>query len=138
MNRFSLLPALCLGLLAARLSAAAPEPPAPKVPRNLIQARRDAARKTYEAVWLNNREALLPLVELPYRWSCRWLQAERELSEKKADQVAALEAHRKRMRDVERITRERFRTRVVPVEEATAAEYYRLEAETWLLQEKAR
>jgi hypothetical protein len=127
-----------LGLVTLASLHAAPNPAPPKPAVKLIQAKRDAARKTYEAVWRNNREALLPFVEIAYRWSHRWLEAERELSEQKADQIAALERHLNRMRELERITRERFRAKVVPLEEASAAEFYSLEAEIWLTQERGK
>jgi hypothetical protein len=126
------------GVILLGLVRAAPNPPAAKPAAKLALVKRDAARKTYEAVWKNNREALVPFVEIAYRWSRRWLEAERELSEKKADQIAALQAHWNRMKDLEKITLERFRAKVVPVEEASAAEFYSLEAEIWLKQEREK
>lgn len=129
---------LFAGLALAGVAGAAEPPPAKKVPQHLTQTRRDAARRTYEAFLKNNREGLLPLVEPAYRWSCRWMEAERDLGETKDDRVAAAEGHLRRMKDLERMTRERFRSRVVPVEEASAVEFYRAEAETWLFQEKEK
>lgn len=129
---------LLAGLTLAGGAGAAEPAPAKKVPQHLTQARRDAARQTYEAFLKNNREGLLPLVEPAFRWSRRWMKAERDLGETKDDRVAAVQGHLRRMQDLERITRERFRSRVVPVEEASAVEFYRAEAETWLFQEKEK
>jgi hypothetical protein len=98
----------------------------------LRKAKVEAARRTYEVTWKNYRDGLAPPVELPYRWSCRWLKAERELSQEKAEQVAACKAHLERMREMERIERELRRSKLNPVNEVTAAEYYRIEAEVWL------
>jgi len=122
---------LLVSLLRAAPQAPAQVPPA-KVPPKLAQAKVEAARKTYEVVWKNNREGFIPFVELVYRWSRRWLEAELELSDKKADQMAAYQAHSDRMRELTRITRERFRFRANTIEEATAVEFYTTEADAWM------
>ena len=106
------------------------------VPSALLKARLDAARKTYEWLAKNYIESRPPIGELLYRWSCRWLDAEREMSDKQEDRVAAYKAHLRRMRELERVARDRFRNHYVPVEEDTAAQFYRAEAEVWL--ERAR
>jgi hypothetical protein len=104
----------------------------------LLKARLDAARKTYEWLSKNYIESRPPLGELLYRWSCRWLDAEREMSGRQEDRVAAYRAHLRRMRDLERVARDRFRNRFVPVEEDTAAQFYLAEAEIWLERAKHR
>jgi hypothetical protein len=106
------------------------------VPSALLKARLDAARKTYEWLAKNYIESRPPIGELLYRWSCRWLDAEREMSDKQEDRVAAYKAHLRRMRELESVARDRFRNHFVPVEEDTAAQFYRAEAEVWL--ERAR
>jgi hypothetical protein len=122
---------------AALLRAGQPAAPA-RVPERLAQAKVEAARKTYEFVWRNNKEALVPFAEVAYRWSRRWLEAELERTDKKAEQAAVYQAHADRMRALSRITHERFKNRVNPIEEATAAEYYLVEAEIWAEQAKAK
>ncbi len=126
------------GLVLLGVLQAAPDLEAAAGPTRLLRARVEAARKTYEVIWRNNREALAPFVELSYRWSRRWLEAELELSNRKDDQVAAYHAHFTRMRELERVTKGRYRNRVNPVEEATAAEFYALEAEIWLTRARRR
>jgi hypothetical protein len=128
---------LGLGLLATALLRAAQPAAAPRVPERLAQAKVDAARKTFELVWQNNKEGLVPFAEVAYRWSRRWLEAELERNAQKPAQATAYQAHSDRMRSLARITRERFKNRVNPIEEVTAADFYVAEAEIWVEQAKA-
>jgi hypothetical protein len=105
-----------------------------RVPENLARAKRDAARTTYEVIWKNNREGFIPITEIAYRWSRRWLEAELELDSKKSDKIAAYQNHLERMRELSRITHERYRNRVNTVEEVSASDFYQLEARAWLEQ----
>ncbi|HLJ93048.1 MAG TPA: hypothetical protein VKU02_07635 [Gemmataceae bacterium] len=122
--------------LVVTLLQATPEATPAKVPQELVKAKIAAARKTYEVVWKNNREGLVPFAELAYRWSKRWLEAELELTDQKANRVAIYQAHKDRMRELARITRDRYRNRINTIEEATATEFYIAEAEVWLEQAK--
>ena len=128
---------IVFGLAAVTLLRAAPGAPA-KVPPQLAKAKVDAARRTYEVIWKNNKEGLVPFAELAYRWSRRWLEAEVERSEDKANQLAAYTAHRDRMRELARITRERYRNRVITIEETSATDFYVAEAVVWIEQAKNR
>jgi hypothetical protein len=139
MKFYAIIFGLILGGLAfPNLLAAGPEPPNAKVSPDLLKARLDAARKTYGWLAKNYVESRPPLGELLYRWSCRWLEAEREISTRQEDVLAAYRAHLNRMRELERVARDRFRNRFVPVEEDTAAQFYRVEAEIWLERAKNR
>lgn len=131
MRMFSGLLVLCLGFLwvGPLVGAAEPEP----LLSRLARQRRDAARKTYETMWTNYREGRAA-GELLYRWSRRWLDAERQIHDKPAEQVAALEAHLDRMRRLEALVQRVQRSGQTTVDEVSAAEYYRAEAEIWLLQ----
>ncbi len=122
--------------LVVTLLRATPEAGPANVPQELLKAKITAARKTYEVVWKNNREGLVPFAELAYRWSKRWLEAELELADQKASRVAIYQAHKDRMRELARITRDRYRNRINTIEEASAAEFYIAEAEVWLEQAK--
>ena len=126
---------LLLGLVSAGPVAAGADQETANTLARLAVQRRDAARRTYEALWLDYRERRAS-EDLLYRWSLRWLEAERELSDQPADQVAAYQAHFERMRDLDRIIRRLRGSGQTTVEEAGATEYYRVEAEIWLL--KAR
>ena len=126
------------GLVLANSPAGGSDSTDANVSPALLKARLDAARKTYEWLAKNYIESRPPLGELLYRWSCRWLDAEREMSGRQEDRIAAYRAHLRRMRDLERVARDRFRNRFVPVEEDTAAQFYRAEAEIWLERAKHR
>jgi site-specific recombinase XerD len=123
---------IVLSLAMATLLRAAPA----AAPSKLAKAKVDAARRTYEVVWKNNKEGLAPFAELAYRWSRRWLEAELELTDQKSDRLIAYQAHRERMRELARITRDRYRNRYNTVEEVTATDYYNAEAEIWIEQAK--
>lgn len=105
------------------------------------KARMEAARKTYELKWkkwkaaegINDPEDL-------YRWSRRWLEAQLDTSDKKTDQVAAYSAHVERMKWLEKFIKGLFEVGAKDAFRAdvTATEFYRLEAENWLAQVKAK
>jgi hypothetical protein len=71
-------------------------------------------------------------------WSWRWASAQRDASEKKEGRIAALQAHVDRMKELERQTRSKVKSNLVPRYEAAAAEYHRREAERQLVKEKAK
>jgi hypothetical protein len=118
-------------ILVALLRAPAQQAPA-KVSDKLLRTKIEAARKTYDVFWKDYKEGLIPVVEVVYRWSRRWLEAELELSEKKADQVSAYQAHLNRMLDLARVAHDRYRVRTNTIEEVTSTEYYIAEAEAWI------
>ncbi len=70
-----------------------------------------------------------------YRWSVSWLQAQRELSPNKEEQVAALEAHLKRMTELHKRI-EQLTSDVLPRQAVLEVERYRLEAQLWLAKAK--
>jgi hypothetical protein len=135
MNRYSgLLTLACFFLVTWPVGAGSDADPTTVLAKLAVQ-RRDAARKTYLVLWTNYREGRAP-EEVLYRWSLRWLEAERQLSDKPADQLAAFQGHWERMRDVEGILRKLQGSGQVTTDEASAVEYYRVEAEMWLTQAK--
>jgi RNA polymerase sigma factor (sigma-70 family) len=103
------------GLLAFGGGPGPPEDagPAPKAEvkadqfRRLAAARLDAARTAYQGHWLlyENHRGREDGVLL---WSRRWLQAELDLSDRKADRDAALAAHLARLKKVDEIARTRL------------------------------
>jgi hypothetical protein len=106
----------------------------------LLKARVAVAEKAYRAAFEGLTRTkrignvLVQVTEKPedvYIWSVRWLQAQRDLSAKPEDQVAALEAHLKRMtelkKQVEMLSRD-----LMPLSRVDEAEWYRLEAQLWL------
>jgi RND family efflux transporter MFP subunit len=105
----------------------------------LSKARLDAAEKAYTLAmksFAQLGQGSDP--EYFYRWSRRWLSAQREMSTKKEDQVAALEAHLKRMQDLQKRVITMNKVGQGPVRDVAAAEFYQAEAELWLAREKAK
>src|SRR5262249_25367116 len=64
--------------------------------------------------------------------SKRLLEAERESSPKRADQIAACEAHLNRMKEIENVNRQRFNAGRIGIQDLAESTYYRIEAEIWL------
>lgn len=73
--------------------------------------------------------------EQVYVWSVRWLQAQRALNPKLEDQAAALQDHHKRMAKLKKAFEELSRD-LVPRTCVDEAEWYRLEAQLWLVEFK--
>jgi hypothetical protein len=104
------------------------------------RARRDAAKAVYEGSWQRHLQAPEDLpFDLTYfhGWSVRWLQAERDTSSKKAEQIAALEGHLKRMQFFKDRVEKARQDSGAPAYELQAAEFFVLEADEWLAAAKA-
>jgi len=124
---------LILGLLSTGWLQGAPDAEQAKTLARLGKERVEAARKTYQVMWTNYREGRYPADTL-YRWSVRWLDADRQLSDQAADQLAAYKTHFERMRELERLVISVNRAGQATVDEVSSAEFYRAEAELWYLQ----
>jgi multidrug resistance efflux pump len=112
----------------------------------LFQARLDAARKAYDEAVRSTQLAkraqdlLIPLVrpgDVCF-WSRRWLNAQRDMSAKKEDRIAALAGHLQRMKEMQQRVVEMNKNGLASSLEVTAVEFYRIEAELWLAREKAK
>jgi multidrug resistance efflux pump len=112
----------------------------------LFQARIDAAHRAYEEAVKSSQqtkrvgELIIPVAkpEDVATWSLRWLNAQREMSGKKEDQIAALEAHLKRMKELQQRVTEMNKNGLASSLEVSAVEFHRREAELWLAREKAK
>jgi hypothetical protein len=120
------------------------EPKAADEVTALLKARAAAAEKAYrnavEGLTRTQKvgNVLIQITESPeevYTWSVRWLEAQRDLSAKHEDQVAALEAHLKRMTELQKQIKALAKD-VVPRIKEDEAEWYRLEAQLWLAKAK--
>lgn len=132
--RLALLVALGLG---TGILSAAPAPAAPKVPPQLAKARLDAARKAYESYWLRLRNLGNVAPEPVYVWSRRWMEAQQATGEKDAER-AAVQAHLDRMKELEKIFGKVALVGQGTQADASATQYYRIEAEIWLSQAKGK
>jgi len=130
--------AILAGLLAVQICRAGDEPiTASAADHTMAIAKRDAARRSYQAWWANYRDRASP-GEWVYLWSKRWLGAEKELSSRHDDQVAAYQAHLERMRELEGIVSrmQQAKPGLARIDELSTTRYYRIEAEIWY--EKSR
>jgi hypothetical protein len=136
MTRYVVPLTLLLILFSAGTGLAADPDPAALIAKLAVQ-KRDAARRTYEVSWANYRDRATSQ-ENVYRWSLRWLEAERQVSDKPADEVAACKGHLERMKDLESLIHRLQQAGLTTIDEVSAAEYCRAEADIWLLQAKAK
>jgi hypothetical protein len=105
---------------------------------SLAKARADAARRAYQESDKLYREGRSRDVDRIYLWSQRWLDAEREAAPGEKEKISAFEAHFRRMRQLENLIRNRYNSGVAAAIELPAVEFYRLEAEGWLLSHRQK
>ncbi len=141
MQRFGLILGFILG--AATVAFAGPDDN--QKPENLARARLDIARRAYEHAESSIMNPPTDDTKLPsgirttlkleqlVAWSRRWMEAERDISGKKADHLAALDAHRKRLQRWEDVYSEIDKD-VDPsnFRHVDLLKFHRLEAEYWL------
>jgi FMN phosphatase YigB (HAD superfamily) len=102
----------------------------------LAQARLQAAIRQYEETWTYYQQARIDSYQV-YVWSKLILDSHRDLAEKPADHLAALDEHLARMRKLEALIKKVRRLGFGRSYDVGASEYYSLEAEYWLAREKA-
>lgn len=126
---------LLLGLALTAFSVAPAPPETPPKPSPLAEARYKAAARQFDEVWTYYRQSRTDSF-LTYYWSRLLLEAQEDLSDAKADRVAALEAHQERMKRLEALVLKVRKLGFGFSTDVGATAYYRLEAKRWL--EKAR
>ena len=98
-----------------------------------LQERVRAAQKVYELSLEAQQHGVANIdQEHLYRWSVRWMEAEREAAQKQPDRITALARHWKRTQSMKEIARQMYEARQASATEIAAAEYFCLEAEAWL------
>ena len=107
--------------------------------RKLAEERVSAARNAYEAVWARFKPFDLSKGdgEDVYRWSRRWMEAERKMAKSEAERVAAVQGHADRMKKLEQEV-QMYARGTIPFQQLAAAQFYRAEAELWLKAENAK
>jgi hypothetical protein len=121
-------------LAVAPGSAEAGDPPALS---DLKKARVETARLAYEASFQALNAGKVD-AERVYLWSVRLLEAQRDLSDKEAERLTALEGHLDRMKGLRKVAEARYKLGQTHQGEVFAADYYIAEAEIWLARVKAR
>jgi hypothetical protein len=96
--------------------------------RELAEARLDAARKACQAMALEYLEGKATL-EQCNQWSRRWMDAQRDVLNRRANLVSSAEEHLLRMQQLEKVAQERVDKKRAQPSEAYIAEYLRVEAE---------
>jgi hypothetical protein len=97
-------------------------------PWELAKAKSEAARKTCQAIadeYLQGKAS----VDQVHQWSQRWMNAQRDISPKRPEQLSAIEDHIKRMEQLERAAQEKYDSKRGPASDVSAAEYYRLQGQ---------
>lgn len=125
----------CTLLLVGSAFQGQPGQPGADNVQRLLKARFEIAEKEAD-VRLEQLKAgrgdLLGLLDISHRL----LKAEREFKTSKAEQLAALEAHRQRVAMIDDINRARFKVGTIPIQDTYVSQYHRLDAE--LMLERAR
>ena len=129
---------LCWGLLLAGVSVA-PVPRGGEDPkqRALTEARHAAATKQFNLIWQYYQQNRVQSFDV-YYWSTLLLDASRGLSDNRDKQIAAYEEHLDRMQKLEALIRKIRPLGFGRSSDVGASEYYRVEAECWLAEAKAR
>jgi hypothetical protein len=129
---------VCVLLVAkAAVAVGAEELSQPKPARERLEA----ARNAYNESWQRFKPFTLAKGdgENVYRWSRRWMEAERDVATTRAERVAAVERHLERMKELEQEVHNYGRIHsTIPILEMAATTFYRAEAKTWLAEESAR
>jgi hypothetical protein len=140
--------AVFLGLVLMVLSfaPAPPEPPPVPAPLSreqvetlaaLLAARHRAARKQFDEAWVYYKQARTDAYPV-YVWSHFVLQTQFDMTDKKSEQINALEAHLTRMKDLEALVKRVRRLGFGQSIDVGATEYFRIEAEYWLAHARAQ
>jgi len=118
------------GLLLVKAPSAEPS----KI-ESLAKARHEAAVKQYDETWAYYQQARIDSYQV-YVWSRLVLDCRRDLAQKPADRLKALEEHHGRMKKLEALITKVRRLGFGRSYDVGAALYYRLEAELWLEKER--
>ena len=120
MRRKYVVLSLCLAVSLAAYVRSARSGPAPT---NWEKTRSDAVQKAY-TLHRAQLDSGLSKPEQVYLWSARWVDAE-------GAKAAAVDAHLDRMKSLELAVDKQVKAGLLSAADASAATYYRAEAELW-------
>ena len=130
---------LCWGLLLVGVSAA-PVPQGQDLRKQapLAEARHAAAHKQFDLIWQYYQQSRVESFDV-YLWSRLLLDAKKGSAATRPEkQITAFEEHLDRMKRLETLIRKVRRLGFGRSSDVGASEYYRIEAECWLAEAKAR
>jgi hypothetical protein len=125
-----------LGLMLAGVSFARAPSAEPSKLSSLAEARYQAVVKQYDETWLYYQQDRIDSYQV-YVWSRLILDCRREMAEKPADRITALDEHLGRMKKLEALVKKVRRLGFGRSYDVGASAYYRVEAEYWLAREKS-
>jgi len=130
---------LALGFVLTALSFAPAPPEPPVLPPEVIklaQVRLQAALKAFDEAWVYYRQARTDVFDV-FAWSKLVLESQAELSQTKEEYIAALEGHRDRMRDLDKLVRKVRQVGFARSLDIASADYFLKDAEYRLARGKA-
>jgi hypothetical protein len=127
---------LLLALLLTNGSVVRAPSAEPSKLSTLADDRYQAALKQFNETWLYYKQDRIDSYQV-YVWSRLVLDCQRDLAQKPADQLAAIEEHLSRMIELEALVKKVRRLGFGRSYDVGAAAYYRLEAEYWLARAKS-
>jgi hypothetical protein len=124
---------IALGLVMVAARTASAKQPLAKLERARLSAAK-AAHAAAQASWLGGRGS----PEAVYRWSVRWLDAERDTARAKRARIAAASAHLARMNALRAAGLRRIGSGMLSAGERSALDYYVAEAKLWSARSRTR
>lgn len=128
---------LGFALIAVSFAPAPPEPRAmPPEVVQLAQERLKAALKAFDEAWVYYKQARTDVFDV-FLWSKLVLESEAELSQTKEQYVAALQAHRGRMSELDKLVKKVRRVGFARSLDIVSSEYFLKDADYRLAHGKA-
>jgi hypothetical protein len=122
------------GIVAIALVASAVAPGKSQNPPTLAEQRLKVAQQASDAIKALRKTRRNVSSEQVYRWSLRLMEAEKGMSNKTADEIAAVNAHLLRMKEMEQRLSQAYHQWEAGHLDALEAQWYVLEAELLLSQ----
>ena len=110
---------------------------AAKCPAIYCRTRLEAASAAYQLA-VTTDQTQESGTETVYRWSCRWLEAQRAIGPNKEDRITAAEAHLTRMRDLAARTQKTVQAGLKRPFDEAMARYYVSEAAVWAAEARGK
>jgi hypothetical protein len=107
----------------------------PSLVSSLAERRYQAAVKQFDETWLYYKQDRIDSYQV-YVWSRLVMDCRRDMAQKRADRIAAIEEHLDRMKQLEALVAKVRRLGFGRSYDVGASAYYRAEAEYWLAREQ--